>query len=114
MEQKNEYNEQNDVVSRIRQYLPLAEDFADLADLFKMFADSTRVSILWALNESEMSVGGIAGLLGVTESAVSHQLRTLRMSKLVKFRRDGKTAYYSLSDSHIRDILEKGFEHTKE
>ena len=79
-----------------------------------MFADSTRVQILHALECSEMCVCDLAALLDVTKSAVSHQLKSLRLSNLVKFRRDGKNVFYSLADSHVKDILDRGFEHIDE
>ena len=83
-------------VDQVRQVLPPDEVLSDLADLFKIFGDSTRIKILYALLRSELCVCDIADLLGLTQSAISHQLRVLRSSKLVKFRRDGKTLYYSL------------------
>jgi ArsR family transcriptional regulator len=94
--------------------MPKSEDFYDLADLYKMFADSTRVRILWALSCEEMCVCDLAVLLGMTKSAVSHQLKSLRLSNLVKYDKQGKVVYYSLSDDHVKDIFEKGFEHIKE
>ena len=84
-------------VDQVRQVLPPDEVLSDLADLFKIFGDSTRIKILYALLRSELCVCDIADLLGLTQSAISHQLRVLRSSKLVKFRRDGKTLYYSSS-----------------
>ena len=86
----------------------------ELANLFKMFADSTRVRILFALMKSELCVCDIAELLGMTISAVSHQLRELRQTRLVKNRREGKTVYYSLADSHIGLIFAQGLEHVIE
>jgi ArsR family transcriptional regulator len=103
-----------DIVRRVRKSMPKDEDFYDLADLYKMFADSTRVSILWALSREEMCVCDIAVLLGMTKSAISHQLKNLRLSNLVKYTKQGKVVYYSLADSHVRDIFKKGFEHIKE
>ena len=94
--------------------MPKEEDFYDLADLYKMFSDSTRVRILWALSCEEMCVCDIAVLLGMTKSAISHQLRSLRFTNLVKYDKRGKEVYYSLADSHVRDIFEKGFEHINE
>jgi ArsR family transcriptional regulator len=102
------------VVRRVRKAMPASEDFYDLADLYKMFADSTRVRILWALSCEEMCVCDLAVLLGMTKSAVSHQLKSLRLSNLVKYDKQGKVAYYSLADDHVKDIFEKGFEHIKE
>jgi ArsR family transcriptional regulator len=103
-----------DVVKRVRKAMPKEEDFYDLADLYKMFADSTRVRILWALFREEMCVCDIAVLLGMTKSAISHQLKSLRLSNLVKYNKRGKEVYYSLADSHVKDIFEKGFEHIRE
>lgn len=103
-----------DVVERVREQLPEDEVLYDLAELFKMFGDSTRVKILYALLESELCVCDIAKLMEVTQSAVSHQLRVLKGSKLVKFRREGKTVYYSLADEHVIRILSQGMEHIEE
>jgi ArsR family transcriptional regulator len=103
-----------EVVKRVRKAMPKEEDFYDLADLYKMFADSTRVRILWALFREEMCVCDIAVLLGMTKSAISHQLKSLRLSNLVKYNKRGKEVYYSLADSHVKDIFEKGFEHIHE
>ena len=82
-----------------------------LAELYKVFGDSTRIRILCALFEAEMCVCDIAGLLGMTQSAISHQLRVLKQSKLVKYRRDGKTIFYSLADDHVRTMIDMGMEH---
>ena len=98
-------------VDQVRQVLPPDEVLSDLADLFKIFGDSTRIKILYALLRSELCVCDIADLLGLTQSAISHQLRVLRSSKLVKFRRDGKTLYYSLADEHVCRIISQGTEH---
>ncbi|MCL2162911.1 MAG: metalloregulator ArsR/SmtB family transcription factor [Oscillospiraceae bacterium] len=103
-----------DVVSRVRTAMPDREEFYDLANLYKMFADNTRVTILWALSCESMCVCDLAVLLGMTKSAISHQLKSLRLSNLVKFNKQGKVVYYSLADSHVRDIFEKGFEHILE
>ena len=103
-----------DVVSDVRKRLPDEETMLDLADLFKMFADSTRVKIICALLESEMCVCDISALLGMTKSSISHQLRLLRQTKLVKNRREGKIVYYSLDDEHVKDILDKGLSHVRE
>ena len=85
-----------------------------LADFYKAFADGTRVKILYVLQKSEMCVCDLAEILGVTQSAVSHQLRMLKQMKLVKNRRDGKTVYYSLADGHIQSIISQGLEHITE
>ncbi len=102
------------VVEQVREKLPPDELLYDLAELFKMFGDSTRVKILYALLESELCVCDIAKLLDVTQSAVSHQLRVLRSGKLVKCRREGKTMFYSLADEHVVRILSQGMEHVEE
>jgi DNA-binding transcriptional ArsR family regulator len=86
----------------------------DLADLFKVFGDSTRVKILCALQHSEMCVCDIAALLGMTKSAISHQLRVLRQTRLVKHRRDGKVVYYSLDDEHVGNVFAQGLLHVRE
>ena len=101
-------------VEMARAQLPPDEQLYDLAELFKIFGDSTRVKILYALLESELCVCDIAKLMEVTQSAVSHQLRLLKNSKLVKFRREGKTVYYSLADDHVLHILNQGMEHILE
>ncbi|MEG0833097.1 MAG: metalloregulator ArsR/SmtB family transcription factor [Oscillospiraceae bacterium] len=101
-------------VEELDQLMPDDEKLYNLAELFKMFGDSTRIRILFVLFESEMCVCNIAQLLGMTQSAISHQLRALKQSGLVKYRRDGKTVYYSLADSHVRTIINQGFEHVCE
>ena len=103
-----------DVVDQVRDQLPPEDNLYDLAELFKMFGDSTRVKILYALLESELCVCDIARLLNVSQSAVSHQLRVLKGGKLVKFRREGKTLFYSLADDHVVGILSQGMEHILE
>ena len=87
---------------------------SDLADFYKVFGDATRVKILCVLLESEMCVCDLAELLGMTQSAISHQLRILKQMKLVKNRREGKTVYYSLADGHIQTIISQGMEHIQE
>ena len=103
-----------DVVARVRAAMPDGKNFYDLANLYKMFADNTRVKILWALSCESMCVCDLAVLLGMTKSAISHQLKFLRLSNLVKYDKQGKVVYYSLADSHVKDIFEKGFEHILE
>ncbi len=103
-----------DVVDRVRGRLPQEETLYDLAEFFKVFGDSTRIRILWALTESEMCVCDIANLLNMTQSAISHQLRVLKQAALVKNRRDGKVVYYSLDDDHVQQILEQGMSHINE
>ncbi len=102
------------IVNEVKKRMPKDEDIYDLSDFFKVLGDSTRMKIIWALDESEMCVCDIAVLLNMTKSAISHQLRALRNANLVKFRREGKTVYYSLKDDHVRDIYEIGMEHIKE
>ena len=100
-----------EAVKQMRETMPTEESLYELADFFKLFGDSTRIRILYALLESELCVCDLAGLLGLTQTAVSHQLRLLKAGKLVKARRDGKTVFYSLDDDHVRDILSKGMGH---
>ena len=102
------------ILQKVRQELPTDELLCDLADLFKIFGDTTRIKILYALLESEMCVCAIADLLGMTQSAISHQLRILKDADLVGNRRQGKTIYYFLSDDHVRTIVAQGFEHLME
>ena len=99
------------VLHRVRNELPTDELLCDLADLMKLFADTTRTKILYSLMDGEMCVCAIAELLGMTQSATSHQLKTLKDANLVGNRRDGKTIYYSLADDHVRTIIASGFEH---
>ena len=103
-----------DVVREVLQTMPQEEILYDLAEFFKVFGDSTRIRILYALRETELCVCDIAGLLGLTQTAVSHQLRVLKSSKLVKARRSGKTVFYSLDDDHIQSILDMGIHHLRE
>ena len=100
-----------DLLKLVREKLPAEESLMDLAELFKVFGDTTRLKILYALFESEMCVCDIAQLLGVTQTAVSHQLRVLKTNKLVKFRKEGKNAFYSLADEHVTKIIAQGMEH---
>ena len=101
-------------VDEVLSGMPGDETLYDLAELFKVFGDSTRIKILYALFEAELCVCDISKLLGLTQSAVSHQLRVLKNSRLVKFRREGKTVYYSLADDHVRKIIAQGMEHINE
>jgi len=103
-----------EAIDRAARNLPNDEVLYDLAELFKLFGDSTRIKILYALLEAELCVCDIAQLLGLTQSAISHQLRILKGGKLVKFRRDGKTVYYSLADDHVCSIISQGMEHVSE
>ena len=97
-----------EVVKKVTESLPEDEILCDVADLFKMFGDSTRIKIICALFESEMCV---AATLKMTQSAISHQLRLLKNAKLVKFRREGKLMYYSLDDDHVQLIFDAGYKH---
>jgi len=103
-----------ELVNKVKAKMPDDGKLYDLADLFKIFADSTRINILWALEESEMCVCDLAVLLGMTKSAISHQLRTLKNTNMVKFRKEGKNVYYSLKDEHVKQILEMGMDHINE
>ena len=103
-----------EIVDKVERTMPEDEILYDLAELFKIFGDSTRIKILYGLFESEMCVCDIAKLLEVSQSAVSHQLRVLKTSKLVKFRKEGKTVFYSLADEHVIRILSQGMEHIME
>lgn len=103
-----------EVVNKVREAMPQEEILYDLAELFKVFGDSTRIRILWALDASEMCVCDIAAVLNMTQSAISHQLRVLKQAKLVKNRREGKVVYYSLDDAHIKQIFDQGLAHIRE
>lgn len=99
------------IINKVNQIMPNEELLYDLAELYKIFGDSTRIKILYALFENEMCVCDIAQLLNMSASAISHQLRVLKQSKLVKYRREGKTVFYSLADDHVRSIIYQGMEH---
>ncbi|MBE5759542.1 MAG: helix-turn-helix transcriptional regulator [Clostridiales bacterium] len=99
------------IIKKVREELPTDEFLSDLSDLFKLFGDTTRMKILFALFESEMCVCAIAELLGMTQSAISHQLKILKNANLVGNRREGKTIFYFLMDDHVRTIVAQGFEH---
>ena len=103
-----------DIVEKVRQVMPGEDTLYDLTELFRIFGDSTRVRILYVLFESEMCVCDIAALLGMTQSAISHQLRALKSARLVKSRREGKTVFYSLADDHVKAIINQGLEHVSE
>ena len=115
---EEELEEQNIVdfekVEKVKKDLPSDEVIFDMAELFKVFGDSTRLKILSALLEEELCVGDIAIITNSTPSAISHQLRVLKQTKLVKFRKEGKVVYYSLDDEHIAEIVKKGREHIEE
>lgn len=118
MENKSEYCSCNvihkEVVENVKNKLPKEETLYDLAELFKVFGDSTRIKIICSLFESEMCVCDLSVLLNISQSAISHQLRVLKSARLVKFRRDGKVIYYSLDDEHIKQIFDAGLHHITE
>lgn len=103
-----------DVIEKVEALMPDENDLYDLAELFKMFGDSTRIRILFVLTGSEACVCDLAETLKMTQSAISHQLAILKAGKLVKSRREGKSIIYSLADEHVRSILELGLEHIEE
>ncbi len=103
-----------EVVSEVREKLESKDVYGRLASLLKLFGDGTRVEMLHALEQHELCVCDLAALLGVTKSAVSHQLKTLRLANLVKSRREGQVVYYSLADEHVKLIIDMGFEHINE
>ena len=102
------------IVNKVAAALPEEEILYDVAELFKVFGDSTRIRIICALFESEMCVYDLAACLDMTPSAISHQLRILKQANLVKFRRDGKLMYYSLDDEHVKQIFDAGYKHVIE
>ncbi|MCD7708835.1 MAG: metalloregulator ArsR/SmtB family transcription factor [Clostridiales bacterium] len=103
-----------DVVEKVNETMPDETELYDLAELFKVFGDSTRIRILFVLFEAEVCVCDLAETLHMTQSAISHQLRILKQSKLVKSRREGKSVFYSLADGHVRTIIAQGREHIEE
>jgi ArsR family transcriptional regulator len=103
-----------DIVQRVSENMPDLIALYELADLYKLFSDSTRIGILWALSESEMCVCDLCALLKMKQSAISHQLKNLKQARIVKYRRDGNVIYYSLKDEHIRKLLDIGMIHTQE
>ena len=103
-----------DVVEDVRKRLPDSDKLNELGYLFKLFGDGTRIGILWALSESEMCVCDLCVLLNMKQSAVSHQLRNLKQSRVVRSRREGKVVYYALDDEHIRQLLDLGMVHVNE
>ena len=110
----DEHHIHAELLSHVKLDLPDEECLYDLAELFKVFGDSTRIRILVALFESEMCVCDIAELLNMTQSAISHQLRVLKQARLVRARREGKTVFYFLADNHVRAIIGQGMEHITE
>ena len=102
------------MILSVQNQMPELEKFEELAEFYKLFGDRTRLGIIWALWLSEMCVCDLCALLGMKQSAVSHQLRTLKQARIVKPRREGKIIFYSLDDDHIRDVLEVGYNHIHE
>ncbi|MDO4749895.1 MAG: metalloregulator ArsR/SmtB family transcription factor [Eubacteriales bacterium] len=107
-------HDHNERLEKVRSGLPSDESLCDLADLFKIFGDTTRMKILYALSETELCVCAIAELLGMTQPAISHQLKILRNAHLVGSRREGRTVYCFLADEHVETIVSQGFEHLME
>lgn len=103
-----------EIVEKVEKAMPNEQQLIDLSEFFKVFGDSTRIKILYVLSQSEMCVCDIAKLLQMGQSAISHQLRLLKQMRLVSFRREGKTVFYRLADSHIQTILAQGMEHIEE
>ena len=103
-----------DIVDEVKTGMPREGEISRLASFFKVFGDETRLKILWAIDRHEMCVCDLAALLGMTKSAVSHQLRLLREENLVRTRREGKVIFYQLSDSHVTEVFEKAVEHIEE
>lgn len=104
----------DEIIKQVDEQMPEEDKLYDLADFFKVFADSTRIKILYVLMCSEMCVCDLAQILNMTQSAISHQLRTLKQMNLVRNRRDGKVVFYSLADDHIKSILSQGLDHIEE
>ena len=109
-----EYEVHENLLEIVKQTMPEEEELNDLAELFKIFADATRIRILFVLFEAEVCVCDLAETLNMTQSAISHQLRILKQSRLVKSRREGKSIFYSLADEHVRTIVAQGQEHIEE
>ena len=107
----NGYSEKKDAVTDRRANMPDTKNLYDLADFFKVIGDGTRIQLLWAMRQGEMCVSDLSGLLHMTNSAVSHQLRALRTAKLVRTRREGKSIFYALDDNHVEGILDLALEH---
>jgi ArsR family transcriptional regulator len=103
-----------ELVNQVNEHIPDEDELYDLAELFKVFGDSTRIRILFVLFESEMCVCDLAETLHMTQSAISHQLKILKQAKLVNNRREGKSVFYSLADEHVRTIIDQGREHIEE
>lgn len=103
-----------DTIKKVSVAMPPEKDLYDLAELFKVFGDNTRIKILCALSEAEMCVCDIAFMLNMTQSSISHQLRVLKQARLIRYRRDGKVVYYSLDDEHVKQIFDQGLIHLNE
>lgn len=103
-----------DAVNMVKTKMPQEENLYDLAELFKVFGDSTRIKILCALAESDLCVCDIAALFNMTQSAISHQLRVLKQADLVRYRKEGKIVFYSLADDHVKQIFDQGLNHINE
>ena len=115
MEEKAEYiTIDKETANEIENKMPEESELYELADLFKVFGDSTRIKILYVLFENEMCVYDIANILNMTQSAISHQLHILKQNRLVRFRKEGKTVLYTLADEHVFTILRQGIEHIEE
>ena len=104
----------SDLLGKVNAMMPDVDVLYDLAELFKVFGDSTRIRILFVLFEAEVCVCDLAEILNMTQSAISHQLKLLKQAKLVKSRREGKSVFYSLADDHVRTIIAQGMEHIVE
>ena len=109
-----EYEVHENLLEIVKQTMPEEEELNDLAELFKIFGDATSIRILFVLFEAEVCVCDLADTLNMTQSAISHQLRILKQSRLVKSRREGKSIFYSLADEHVRTIVAQGQEHIEE
>ena len=104
----------DEIVEKVQKEMPSEDTLYDLTELFRIFGDSTRIRILYVLFEAEMCVCDIAALLGMTQSAISHQLKALKNARLVTSRREGKTVFYALADDHVKTIIDQGLEHILE
>ena len=115
IENRGDCEPQNvELVNKARKKMPEHGEISDLSDFFKVMGDSTRLQLLMALQLDEFCVSDLSYLLNMTRSAISHQLKALKVAKLIKSRKEGKIVYYSLDDDHVREVLEKSFEHVKE
>lgn len=109
---KCQYNPQ--IVDRLKNQIPSNDIITNLAEMFKVFGDNTRIRILWALFDKELCVYDISNVLGMSQSAISHQLKTLKQARLIKSRREGKNAFYSIDDDHVKKIIEQMLIHVEE